>query len=196
MKRKSCLFNVFVDYMGHMDITPEDFAKRKMSVQTRNIFDNTVLHMACEFDDLDSVRILIEAGADINAFGVYGETPLIRGIKCGSSPELVEYLLRNGASVESKDWDDDRPIHVAAREGIEYVRLLIDAGADVNAKGDLGYTALHFAVRNGDEAMVALLLSSGASVQADDWGDSPMDMAERNYEGYKLVCDELEKHTQ
>lgn len=46
---------------------------------------------------------------------------------------------------------------------IEAINLLIDMGADVNAKNKLGNTALHWAVKNGRTEIVKLLKDAGAT---------------------------------
>jgi ankyrin repeat protein len=56
--------------------------------------------------------------------------------------------------------------------------LLLDRGADVNARQQLGFTPLHAAAGNGDEAMADLLLARGAdaTLKSDD-GKTPADVA-------------------
>jgi ankyrin repeat protein len=61
-------------------------------------------------------------------------------------------------------------------EAVEYgamdvARLLLERGADVNARDDDGDTALYWASRNGHEELVALLLSHGADVINKGMGD-------------------------
>jgi ankyrin repeat protein len=71
------------------------------------------------------------------------------------------------------------PLSVAITWGNpEAVRLLIDAGADVNAITELGRTLLHDAVSFGNIEIVRLLLERGAqSDQRDAMGDRPVDIA-------------------
>src|SRR6188508_1098629 len=60
--------------------------------------------------------------------------------------------------------DGDTPLHVIAwRNDIEGARLLVAAGADVNAVGDMGETPLHMAIKQGNAQFVALLLQAGAN---------------------------------
>lgn len=64
---------------------------------------------------------------------------------------------------------------LAAAKGREsVVRLLLDKGADVNAKSADGRTALMSAVENGSEQMVRWLIEKGADVRAKDEGDRTM----------------------
>ena len=59
--------------------------------------------------------------------------------------------------------DGDTPMHVFAwRRDLASVRLLLAAGANPDAIGDMGETPLHVAVRQGDTDIVGVLLSAGA----------------------------------
>jgi ankyrin repeat protein len=66
-------------------------------------------------------------------------------------------------SLDSTDCDGDTPLHVLVwRKDRHAVDVLIAAGADVNAVGDMGETPLHVAVAQGDEAIIRSLLRAGA----------------------------------
>ena len=70
----------------------------------------------------------------------------------------------------------------------EIVKLLINHGADINAHGVWGYTALHFAVQRGDVPLVTFLLDHKADVGApDDNGMAPIVTAGANIEVIKLL---------
>ncbi|SEP61222.1 ankyrin repeat and protein kinase domain-containing protein 1 [Loktanella sp. DSM 29012] len=56
--------------------------------------------------------------------------------------------------------------------------MLIEAGADVNAVGDMSETPLHVAVSRGNTVVVEALLKSGANPAAkSEFGKSPKEMA-------------------
>jgi len=66
--------------------------------------------------------------------------------------------------IDSRDVEGDTPLHVMAwREDLYGAKILIDAGADVNAVGDMGETPLHVALTNKNEELTELLLNSGAN---------------------------------
>ena len=72
------------------------------------------------------------------------------------------------------------PIHlVAGWAEPEILSHLIKSGADVNQVGEGGLTPLHIAIENNDAASVNVLLDAGAELLKDDWGISPLELAER-----------------
>ena len=74
---------------------------------------------------------------------------------------------------------DERPLHVASTWGvIEEITALTEAGADVNAAGELGNTPLHEAVGQDHLEAVRFLLERGAGPTAENKdGLTPLDIA-------------------
>lgn len=108
----------------------------------------TVLHLAGFFGSVEVVRLLLERGADPSVLSVNA--------------------LRN------------TPLHagLGGRLPAEGARLLVEAGADVNARQHGGYAPLHSAASRGEVALIDLLLDRGAdpNTAADD-GKRPIDFA-------------------
>jgi ankyrin repeat protein len=121
-------------------------------------------------------KLLVENGADINlkktdgsgAFFDCMATIINYGYEFSSEyQEVVSYLLTNGADVDdapiSGDLQGFTPLIFAARDNqLEIVRLLIDHGANVNAKNVYDQTPLSVAEEGNYSEMIALLKSHGA----------------------------------
>ena len=85
-------------------------------------------------------------------------------------------------TLDSRAEDGDSPLHVLLwRKDVEGVRMLVDAGADVDAAGDLDETPLHVAVRHGLADAVACLLQAGADPDVPCvFGDTARERAQRH----------------
>ena len=94
---------------------------------------------------------------------------------CKGDKETIQTLLQQDnslANIKSKEIQST-PLHLAAHRGyVEIVKLLIDAGADVNAKeGNYSRsTTLHWAAKKGNLQVVKLLVENGAKLDVkDNW---------------------------
>jgi uncharacterized protein len=112
--------------------------------------------------------LLREDPALVNAHAPDGFTPL--GLAAFfASAATVERLLDGGADVELAARNDMRvrALHAAvAARNLDAVRLLLDRGADPNARQQVGYTPLMGAAGSGRDALVDLLLARGADPTA------------------------------
>jgi ankyrin repeat protein len=105
----------------------------------------------------------------------------------GSARDALAQLLQSTAatlfpgeanavvSLASRAEDGDSPLHVLLwRKDEAGARALVDAGADVDAAGDLRDTPLHVAIRLRLADAVAMLLAAGANPDAPNlFGDTP-----------------------
>jgi len=88
-----------------------------------------------------------------------------------SLPPFVE-LGDKFVGVFTRGLFDDTPLHVAALRGDAHIiGLLLDAGAEIDVRGEEGHTPLNEAVGQGHTEAVKLLLSRGANPNIpNDWG--------------------------
>ncbi len=125
--------------------------------------------------DWKLVRRLISAGAKVNARDETGWTPLMVAAAAGCN-HCVESLLKGGARVDARDDNGDTALIAAApgehQEGgypnTETIRLLIEAGADVNVSNHFGETALMWAAWWVHPERVRVLMEAGSNVNARD----------------------------
>jgi ankyrin repeat protein len=114
---------------------------------------------------LKSVRILIAAGANVNAKDKLGGTALIRG--CGS-PEIIKLLIAAGAQVNERDIYGDTILMRVSRQGdIEGVRLLLAVGADPAIQNEDRKSASDLAREYGKYAIAKLLDEAIAKQKAN-----------------------------
>ena len=132
---------------------------------------STPLHFASAWArDPAIVSLLVQAGADVNAPGYFGGSPLVAAAGRTSDPAMIVALVEAGA--ELNVWRQGihspygwSPLHAAAHENPNpaVTAALIEAGADIHARQNDGPTPLHDA---GTAEVVALLLAAGADIEA------------------------------
>ena len=117
--------------------------------------------------DLEDIRVLIDAGADVNAKDEDGWTPLLLAVDCGHL-EALQTLIDVGADVNAKNNSGDTPLHymVSYDSNPKVLHALINAGADVNAKNEDGKTSLYYAMEKGwSGEYLKILIDAGADVK-------------------------------
>ena len=121
----------------------------------------TALLVAVETGDADSVRTLIEEGADVT----YAGNSLLVYAAGEKDPRLLQMLLAAGADVNAPSQDGYYALGRAAALGrADYVRMLLAAGADVNTTDVNGDTALLNAAWSKNPESLQLLLAAGVQV--------------------------------
>ncbi len=130
-----------------------------------NDFQMTPLSQACVNGNAALVELLLKSGAKPNLAIATGETPLMTCAKTGNV-EAVQTLISHDAAINAKEPVQNQTalMWAAAEQHAAVVRALIDAHADLQAHSKKGYTALHFAAREGDQESVRLLLAAGVNV--------------------------------
>ena len=122
---------------------------------------NPALLVASLHANADAVRLLLDAGARVDATNYAGETALIFGV---SDPAKVRLLFRRGANPNHASLRGTTPLIAAAGSpnGLSATVQLLAAGANVHATNIVGLDALGRAAYAGNTAIVRLLLDHGA----------------------------------
>jgi len=166
---------------------------------------DTALMLAARTGTTDAIKVLVETGANVNAKESWGGTTPLMSAVAERHPAAVRMLIERGADVgarsnfvaaangrgfEGRTPSAPRPgqaveefasgwltpLMFAAREGdLESARLLVTAGADVNAIAADGKDALGLAVFNGNYELASFLVDNKSKVnQADTQGFTPL----------------------
>ena len=137
-----------------------DAATAKERANSRSADGWPLLHLAAAFADCETVRLLLDAGADV---GQISQTPMRNQalhalLALSKDADTTRLLMERGADVNAAQTAGYRPLHQAAVAGREdLVRLLLDAGADKMARCDRGKTPAEYARERGHAAVAELL---------------------------------------
>ncbi|KAJ8680398.1 hypothetical protein QAD02_016185 [Eretmocerus hayati] len=125
--------------------------------------------------NIELVKQLIEAGADVNAIDCEGNSCLHYAVENEKCREVVPVLLNAGAELDLMNKHQDSPLSIAVKvNNFEAVEILIQHGADIKTCNSAGNTCLHLA---GDDATFCLLLNAGCTSslnQISKCGCSPL----------------------
>jgi ankyrin repeat protein len=157
--------------------------------------DHEDVHAAAKNGDTDEVAALLSMDNRLTrTFDADGWSPLHIAAHYGHA-DVVSLLLHNNAPVDLRSANQmaNTALHAAlAGRRANVVPVLLDAGADVNARQHGGWTALHAAAANGDRALVELLLSRGADAAiANDAGVTAASIARER--GHAAIAELLER---
>ena len=125
----------------------EKYRDRPRYLNARNEDGYTALQEAIRWGHDEIIVMLVEFGVDPDIPDVNGRTALHHA---AYSDELgaAKLLIARGATVKYKDPYEYTPLHIAAREGRQdIVQVLLNAGAEINAQCDVGFTAVDLADR-------------------------------------------------
>ncbi len=130
-----------------------------------NDFRMTPLSEACTNGNALLVDLLLKTGANPNTPVATGVPPIMTCARSGSA-NAVRILLAGDAYVNAKEPSQNQTalMWAAAEHHPDVVRMLIEAKAALQAHTKSGFTALHFAAREGDIESARLLLAAGVSI--------------------------------
>ncbi|PSN36088.1 hypothetical protein C0J52_20527 [Blattella germanica] len=147
-----------------------------VNIRSNNSNQDTPLHIAAELGDARIINLFIENGALLELRTLKEETPLLSAAKNGRS-DAMSLLAQAGADVFAKDnlglgileyeYKQIIPLYLSASCGSKRItKILLENGANVNARTIKLFTPLFYAVANKHYEISELLLKFGADVNA------------------------------
>ena len=155
-------FTLHKDAMHHLFATDEDISE----------FDTPENLEALNNNKLEIFGLLLEKGISIDAINAEGKTPIDIAIE-NKQAEFAKIILATEPTMNTLNKAGYTRLHQAVIDRKhDLVRVLVAAGAKINAHSGIkhaGKTALHFAEKNGDTEMIALLKGLGANPSKRDF---------------------------
>ena len=164
---------------------------------------NCLLIEAAYNNDIDSVKVLLEHGADIDKKGYMDKTAFLEAVELGYL-DIADLLIEKGADMQDHFTGNWNGLPVAAQKGyLEIVKKMVEKGSPVDSRGDINEssaTALMLAAQAGHLDIVKFLVEHGADINAtshdfpgDDYAQifigTPLDWAQKG--GHQDVVDYL-----
>ena len=171
------------------------------------LFSRRVPRPTGDLDSMDTVKLLLDKGANVNArltgrpfilhHNATGNRTIAEGatafMKAATTSDvaLMKILLERGADPSIPTRNNTTALMAAAGlnwvdisslgtedASIDAITLLLDRGVDINAQNDLGETAVHGAAQRGADKVIRFLASRGAKVDVkNEEGRTPLDEA-------------------
>lgn len=171
-------------------------------------YGGTPLHSATSQGRADIVKLLLEKRGNPNSQNDQGDTPLHLSVRDENRTDIFEMLVEKGAELSLSNRIGLTPLHYVAFKGrldmvktrlerdvcekighsllfcavigghADFIRGLLEKGANINDSDENGVTPLHCAVIKENVDFTALLLEKGARVNAQDIrGNAPLHIA-------------------
>ncbi len=134
----------------------------------------TPLYVAAGQGNLAIVKDLVAAGADMKARANHGASALFAAADSGN-PEIINLLLAAGNDPNARLTNTPNTVlcNACIKGNLQTVKILLDHGAQIEARGFSGRTPLSYATSNAHLEVVQLLLDRGADADTRDDNDVP-----------------------
>ncbi|XP_005092878.2 ankyrin repeat, PH and SEC7 domain containing protein secG [Aplysia californica] len=156
---------------GHVDIVSLLVRQCAHINSCRTELGESAVHAAAKAGHVQVMEQLLAYGADLNATARRnkgGETPLHKAV-AADKPEMVEFLLQNGAVASIADAYGKSPVHIACERGLlRCLGVLLQREVSLEVRDNIGQTALGSAIMENQTEVAKLLIEQGADVHSVD----------------------------
>ncbi|KAK4878428.1 hypothetical protein RN001_010934 [Aquatica leii] len=149
---------------------------KSADVNAKTVTGDTALHLALSNNKISNALELLHKGADVNIVNSVGNSPLHIAAFLGDT-QIVALILEKCVNCDKPNFNGDTPLHIALKKRhIDCGNLLV-SNCDINMLNDEG-TALHYAVKKSNVAIVSFLLDNGAQTNVrNNAGKTPLHVA-------------------
>ncbi|MBA3052338.1 MAG: ankyrin repeat domain-containing protein [Candidatus Omnitrophota bacterium] len=152
-------------------------------------YDSGLLHLAAAKNNIDMIKLLLGAGADMSVRDRHAFSPFGEAVRSGSF-EAASFFLGSGALANERQ-GDLTPLMIAAKNNdLKMASLLTENMADVGAASSDGTTALFYAAMRNYHVIAEFLIGMLADVNAADakgWTPLMAAVAENSLETARLL---------
>jgi ankyrin repeat protein len=142
----------------------------RRSSSIRDVWGATPLHWAATFGNIEAIRVLLEAGADVDAVCKRGRSVLHWAVRT-ESVQCCKILVDAGANVNILDSEGLTVLMSLmglASDPDDIMDILLEAGVDVDVQNHTGMTALMSAAQRYSPDACAKILNYGANLELRD----------------------------
>ncbi|GAA5828034.1 hypothetical protein JCM3770_002113, partial [Rhodotorula araucariae] len=164
-----------IDAFNHIQDGGFGETQRKKVLENPDAVGNTALMAAATTGNLEIVKLLIGAGADVTAANEKGATALHYAASKGHV-SVGRMLISKGADINARDRASQLPLHRAATTGsLPFIHLILASKSPtkpekprLNLSDRAGNTPLHLAVESGHAEAAVALIEAGADRDKGD----------------------------
>jgi ankyrin repeat protein len=143
--------NIDAAIQSWLDIFMKAHLAAGVDINTRDVMDDTLLHIATGFRwDWSKMEYLVMNGADVNAKNASGDTPL--HIAARHSLSKVQFLVEHGADINAQNNMGESPLHIAVKgnDSFPMVTYLVENNATLEVFDKWGQSPFFVAVCDTD----------------------------------------------
>ncbi|MBI9069293.1 MAG: ankyrin repeat domain-containing protein [Salinivirgaceae bacterium] len=165
---------------GRVNIA-EFLIEKGLDINAMDEDGSTPLNEAALSGNAELVKLLVEKGAKVNPKDCFGGncnkvegSPLHNAV--WHTPDVIQYLVKNGAKLNAVNENGQTPLHVAAGSRCtDCFKELVELGSDLSAKDNKGKTPLHIAIKREKMDIVEYILTKNIDLNTkDNTGKTPL----------------------